>query len=71
MVIVTHNEKEYYPVLMGSFDCPEISEYITCIEENDPSLDLFGNPVLIKIHVSEIKGFKGSYSFAPFTSYKK
>lgn len=64
MTIVTHDNKEHIPLLIGAIESPDIGEYITCIENSDnPSRDLFGNVQIYKIHVSEVKGFKGSYSF--------
>jgi hypothetical protein len=73
MIIVTINNKEYVPLLIGSIESQDIGEYITCIENSEfPKRDLFGKIAHIKIHVSEIKGFKGSFSFPlPDILYKE
>lgn len=73
MIIVTINNKEYVPLLIGSIESQDIGEYITCIENSEsPKRDLFGKIEHIKIHVSEIKGFKGSFSFPlPDILYKE
>ncbi len=64
MVIITKNNKEYIPLLIGAIESEDPGEYITCIESgNNPAKDLFGKIAHFKIHVSEIKGFKGSFSF--------
>ncbi len=68
MILVAKNGKEYIPLLIGSIESRDLGEFISCIEAgNSPAKDMFGKIAIIKIHVSEIKGFKGSYSFAtPF-----
>ena len=64
MIIIAKDNKEYIPLLIGSIESETAGEYITCIESGDtPALDLFGKIAHFKIHVSEIKGFKGSFSF--------
>ncbi|MDP3386058.1 MAG: hypothetical protein Q8S24_02395 [Eubacteriales bacterium] len=73
MIIITKDNKEYVPLLIGSIESQEPGEHITCIESGDnPGKDLFGKIAHFKIHVSEIKGFRGSYSFPlPEIFYKK
>lgn len=69
MTIITLSGDEYYPLLFGSKNSDEPSEYITCVKDSDvPDLDLFGQPARYKIHISEVKAFKGSYAFAPFVA---
>lgn len=69
MTIITHSGEEYYPLLFGSKNCDEPTEFITCVKETIvPDLDLFGQPARYKIHISEVKAFKGSYAFAPFVA---
>lgn len=66
MTIVTKDGKEYRPLLFGSIDNPEPTEYITCIIDSDePELDMFKRPVHHKIHISDVKCFKGSFSTTP------
>lgn len=66
MVIVTKDGKEYRPLLFGAIDSPDPSEYITCILDSEvPEMDMFGRVVHHKIHVSEVKWFKGSLSTSP------
>lgn len=66
MTIVTHDNKEYRPVLFGKIDSPEPSDIITCVLDQDPfELDMFGNIVHHKIHVSDIKCFKGTLMMTP------
>lgn len=72
MIVVTKDNREYLPLLIGSIESEEPGEYITCIEAGDnPSYDMFGQIAHFKIHVSDIKGFKGTYSFPPIVYSKK
>lgn len=65
MIIVAKNNKEYIPLLIGSIESPEIGEFISCIEVGEnPSRNMFGQLDIIKLHITDVKGFKGSYSFA-------
>lgn len=67
MIIVTKDNQEYIPLLFGSIESEAPTQYITCIKlKSDGSsvLDLFGKVAHYKIHVSELKEFKGSYSIA-------
>lgn len=69
MTIITHSGEEYYPLLFGSKNTSEPSEYIICVKETNVSdLDLFGQPTRYNIHISEVKAFKGAYAFAPFVA---
>lgn len=70
MIIITNDNKELYPVLFGSYETPEYCEFITCIEQTD-NVDLFGEQQKIKVHISEIKAIKGTYSFPPFYAKEK
>lgn len=68
MIIVTKDNQEYMPLLFGSIESEIPSQHITCIKiksDGSPTLDLFGRIAHFKIHVSELKEFKGSYSMAP------
>lgn len=72
MIVVTKDKKEYLPLLIGSLDSEEPGEFITCIEAGDsPSRDMFGQVTHFKIHISEVKGFKGTYAFPPDIYGKK
>lgn len=65
MKIVDINN-EYIPVLIGQSDV-ELSEIISCIDATDkPDRDLFGNIMIKQLHISQIKGFKGSYRLPLF-----
>lgn len=67
MIIVTKDNQEYTPILFGSIDSETPSQHITCVKlKNDgtPFMDLFGRVAHYKIHISELKEFKGSYSIA-------
>lgn len=51
---------------MGKIEGEEIGEYITCVEAREnPILNMFQQLDHVRIHISEVKGFKGSYSFPP------
>jgi len=66
MIIVTKDNREYRPLLFGSIDTPEPSEYITCISNADePEFDMFGKILHHKIHISNVKCFKGSLITSP------
>lgn len=66
MIIVTKDDKQYIPLLIGRIESEEIGEYITCIEAREnPILNMFNEIDHVRIHISEIRGFKGSYSFPP------
>jgi hypothetical protein len=72
MIIVTKDNKEYIPLLMGSIESEEPGEFITCIEAcQNPVLNMFQQVDHVRIHISEIKGFRGSYSFPPIMLCQK
>lgn len=60
MIIITNDGRELYPILFGSYKTPEYSETILCIDPDDMEAE---NPMKIKIHLSEVKAIKGTYSF--------
>jgi hypothetical protein len=74
MIIVTKDNQEYYPLLFGSVESEAPTQHITCIKlksDGSPELDLFGRIAHYKIHIKELKEFKGSYSLAtPFNNPK-
>lgn len=66
MIIVTKDEKQYIPLLMGSFEVEEMGEFLTCIEVDEfPSFNMFNQLEHVKIHISDVKGFRGTYAFPP------
>lgn len=66
MTIITHDDKEYQPVLFGRIDCPEMTDVITCVLDVNPlERDMFGNIVHHKISIRDIKGFKGTLQLSP------
>lgn len=66
MIIVTKDDKQYIPLLFGAIESEEIGEYITCIEAlENPVLNMFQQIEHVRVHISEVKGFLGTYSFPP------
>ena len=66
MTIITHDDKEYQPVLFGRIDCPDMTDVITCVLDVKPlEKDMFGNIVHHKINIKDIKGFKGTLQLSP------
>lgn len=71
MIIVTNDDREFLPVLFGRIDCPDVTDFITCILNIDPfEKDMFGNIVHHKIYLKDIKGFKGTLQMTPI-NFKK
>ncbi|MHC1780999.1 MAG: hypothetical protein AB9922_12270 [Bacteroidales bacterium] len=72
MIIVTKDDKQYIPLLIGKIESTEIGEFITCIEAREnPVLNIFQQVDHVRIHISEIRGFRGSYSFPPIVLGQK
>lgn len=74
MLIITKDGRELLPVLFGSYKSPACCEYITCIDSADVvvidnELDISNKKIVV--HISEIQGFQGTYSFSSFYVRKK
>lgn len=74
MIIITKDGRSLLPVLFGSYKEPACCEYITCIDcadvvVIDNELDVQNKKVVV--HISEIQGFQGTYSFSSFYVRKK
>ena len=74
MLIITKDGRELLPVLFGSYKSPACCEYITCIDSADVvvidnELDVSNKKIMV--HISEIQGFQGTYSFSSFYVRKK
>jgi hypothetical protein len=66
MTIITHDDKEYQPILFDHINYPKITNVITCVLDVNPlERDMFGNIVHHKINIKDIKGFKGTLQLSP------
>lgn len=52
-------------IRMGETENPEMTDTVKGVDLESEDTDLFGRPVIVTFHFSDVTGIFGSYTFAP------